>query len=93
MLLPWAPLMLLVFAWFPDMSEFLIASVELVLDVPIQVDLTFGETNVLNLNDDDVIIPFRNRLFVEARSFVENMLDEGKITLDNVRPRARMMFA
>jgi hypothetical protein len=63
----------------------------MLLDVPIQIDLTFGE-QVLDLNDKDTIIFFDGRLFIEAVDLVKRLLKENFLALSDIRLSARKCF-
>jgi len=91
----WHPLMHLIFKRYTSVSplspkDYLIGLVELILDIPIQLDIVY-DTYSLDINDTDVIIPYDNRMFVEARHFVKMMLNDSNpiITFENIRERAR----
>jgi hypothetical protein len=91
--LPWSPTMLMIFKRHPGLSEYIYGTIELLLDLPIQLDIVFDSYQI-NINDPDVIIPFEGRMFVEARKLVRMMLEEDKplITLDDIRLTARHLF-
>ena len=89
----WHPLMRLIISKYPDLTEMLLGTIELILDIPIQLNIVH-ETFKIDLNDTSVIIPYDNRLFIDAKHFVKKLLsNEDKIiTLANIRPRAGYLF-
>jgi hypothetical protein len=90
----WPPLMLKVLHHLgvqAHLTEHLIGTTEMLLDVPIQIDLTFGE-QVLDLNDKDTIIFFDGRLFIEAVDLVKRLLKENFLALSDIRLSARKCF-
>jgi hypothetical protein len=102
--LPWPPIMLLVFNknQHENMSEYLLGTIELILEGPIQLNLVFSDDPAnsdhsvkIDLNDEDVVIPFAGRMFVPAKEVIRDMLDkvrEPHLTIDDIRPRARFLF-
>lgn len=89
----WSPLMLRVLKHYTSLSqsEFKIGTIELLLNVPLQLNIVFN-TFTIDLNKEDVIIPFDGRLFIDAKHFVRKMLEERFITLNDVRDRAKFLF-
>lgn len=88
----WPPIMRLVFQKATNMTELTMCMLELLLDVPIQVRLTFGKDSFIDLNDPEVHIPYNNMLFAEATAYAKHLLKEGFLTTNDVRPNARKLF-
>ncbi len=105
----WPPIMRLIFMKANieniNLSEMTIGTIEMLLNVPLQVSLTFGTTKTtteqgtieetcrVNLNDPDVFIPYKGGLFVEAISFIKVLFKEKFLTIDDIRPTARKLFS
>lgn len=87
----WCPLMLTIFKKYPNLSDAMVGTVELMLNIPIQLNVLF-ETYEIDLNDIEVIIPFEGRVFVKAKQFVNLILREKLISLSDIRERALHLF-
>jgi hypothetical protein len=93
--LHWHPLMLRIIKRYitpstRSPSEYLLGLVELILDIPIQLNVVH-ETYEIDINDTSVVIPYDGRMFIEAKHFVKMMLNDERpiITFENIRERAR----
>ena len=82
----WLPLMRLISKRTPDMPELMIGTVELFLNVPVQLTIVFEN---YRLRIDECIIPYDGRLFIDARRYVQTLLSEGFISIDEIREQAK----
>lgn len=89
----WSPLMLRIFKHYSFVAqwEYRIGLVELMLNVPLQLNVVF-DSYTLDLNDTSVIIPYDGRLFIDSKLFVKKLLEDKFITLDDIRERSKYLF-
>ena len=91
----WPPLMRLVIdkAYRDErtLNESTMALIEVLLNVPLQVRLVFGQSRV-DLNDPNLFIPFRSDLFYEAAGYVRSLLRDKTLVISDIRLSARCLF-